>query len=544
MAQAYADAMQHGQMQPDGEHVVDPKRDRLVIVASSLGTVFEWYDFFIYGTLAPVIAALFFPTANPTSAFLLTLATFGAGFGVRPVGAVLFGYLGDKWGRKYTFLVTITLMGVATAAVGLLPTYAQAGIIAPILLVICRLLQGLALGGEYGGAAIYVAEHAPRNRRGLYTSFIQASVVGGFLLSVFVVLGTHTLFGTEEGNDWVWRIPFLVSLILLGVSLWVRLKLKESPVFQAMKEAGKISGNPLRESFKGWNQIKMILVALFGISAGLTVIWYTAQFQALYFLQNSLRIDDNSARLMVGCAALFSLFWFVLFGWLSDRIGRKTPIVAGYVFTLILVFPLFHWMANVANPELSEAMARNPVEVQGNNCEYAPFARVQTNPCGRALDALTRRGIAYTIVPAPGWTGEAYQVRVGADTVDAENGAALDAALVDAGYRLEKSTPEFSRIAQVVLAIIVIGFLSGMTYGPTAALLVELFPARVRYTSLSIPYHLGTGYFGGFLPFISQYIVAKTGDPFAGLWYTIGVVAVALVVTVIWLPETSGKRLD
>jgi MFS family permease len=311
-----------------------------------------------------------------------------------------------------------------------------------------------------------------------------------------------------------------------------------------MKEAGRISGNPLRDSFRGWHQVKMILVALFGIAAGLTVVWYTAQFQALYFLQNALRIDDNSARVMVGVAALFSVFWFVLFGWLSDKIGRKPPIVAGYVFTIILVFPLFHWMSNVANPELSVAMQRNPVEVQGNHCVFAPFAREQTNPCGRALDALTRRGIAYTIVPAPGWTGEAYQVRVGSDRVNAENAAELDAALTDAGYKLEKSAPEFGRILQVVLAIIVIGFLSGMTYGPTAALLVELFPARVRYTSLSIPYHLGTGYFGGFLPFISQYIVAKSGDPFAGLWYTIGVVAVALVVTILWLPETSGKRLD
>jgi MFS family permease len=536
---------------PDGEiaaagegHVIDPKRDRMVILASSLGTVFEWYDFFIYGTLAPVIAAHFFPSQNPTAALLLTLATFGAGFGVRPVGAILFGYLGDRLGRKYTFLVTITLMGVATAAVGMLPTYAQIGIAAPILLVTCRLLQGLALGGEYGGAAIYVAEHAPRHRRGFYTSFIQASVIGGFLLSVIMVLASNALVSAEAHDEWAWRIPFLVSLLLLAISLWVRLKLKESPVFKAMKEAGKLARNPLRESFNSWSKIKMVLVALFGIAAGLTVIWYTAQFQALYFLQNALRIEDSSARLMIGVAAMFSMFWFVLFGWLSDRIGRKPPILAGYALTIILIFPLFHWMASAANPELAVAMERNPVTVQGTNCDYDPFASRQATPCGRALDALTRRGIAYSLIPAPGWTDDTYQMRVGNEMVGAEDPAALDAALERAGYRLEKSSPPLGRAVQVVLAIVVIGFLSGMTYGPVAALLVEMFPARVRYTSLSIPYHIGTGYFGGFLPFISQYIVARTGDPFSGLWYTIAVVGMALFVTLIWLPETSGKNLD
>jgi MFS family permease len=530
---------------PDSDdYVIDPKRDRLVIVASSLGTVFEWYDFFIYGTLAPVIATLFFPTSNPTAAFLLTLATFGAGFGVRPIGAVLFGILGDRLGRKYTFLITITLMGVATAAVGMLPTYAQIGIAAPILLVTCRLLQGLALGGEYGGAAIYVAEHAPRNKRGFYTSFIQASVIGGFLLSVVTVLLSNWLVSDEARDAWAWRIPFLISIVLLAISLWVRLKLKESPVFQAMKKAGKTSSNPLRDSFRGGRQVKLIFVALFGIAAGLTVIWYTAQFQALYFLQNALRIDDTAARSMIGIAAAFSMFWFILFGWLSDKVGRKLPILIGYGLTIALMFPLFHWMASAANPELAQAMERNPVVVQGSGCDYNPFSQRQETPCGRALDALTRRGVAYTLQPTEGWQGGAYQVRVGSTVVDAEDPAALEPVLAGAGYRLEKTVPSLSRMAQVVLAIIVIGMLSGMTYGPAAALLVELFPARIRYTSLSVPYHIGTGYFGGFLPFISQYIVARTGDPFAGLWYTIGVVAMALVVTAFWLPETSGKNLD
>src|SRR4051812_37303709 len=413
----------------DHQLTIDPKRDRLIIFASTLGTVFEWYDFFIYGTLATVIGQQFFPSSNPTAALLLVLATFGAGFGVRPLGAILFGILGDKLGRKYTFLVTITLMGVATAAVGVLPTYAQVGIAAPVLLVICRLLQGLALGGEYGGAAIYVAEHAPQNKRGFYTSFIQAGVIGGFLLSVGVVLASGQLVDQASWEAWGWRIPFLFSVVLLAVSLWVRLKLKESPVFQAMKEAGQTAGNPLKESFKGGKRTKMILVALFGVAAGLTVIWYTAQFQALYFLQNALRIEDTAARAMIGVAAMFSLFWFILFGWLSDKIGRKTPIVVGYALTIILMFPLFHWMASAANPELSAAMQHHPVTVQGTSCAYNPFATRQATPCGRALDTLTRRGIAYTFVPAPGWSGDSYQVRIGSRIVNAENPAALEPAL-------------------------------------------------------------------------------------------------------------------
>jgi MFS family permease len=523
--------------------LIDAKRDRLVILASSLGTVFEWYDFFVYGTLAVLIAKLFFPAASETAGFLLALATFGAGFGVRPIGAILFGYLGDRLGRKYTFLVTITLMGVATAGVGLIPTHAQIGIAAPILLVICRLLQGLALGGEYGGAAIYVAEHAPRHKRGFYTSFIQASVIGGFLLSLAVVLASNTFVDKEAFEAWGWRIPFLFSIVLLAISLWIRLKLKESPVFQAMKEAGETARNPVKESFDSWPKIKLVLVALFGIAAGLTVIWYTAQFQALYFLQNALRIEDTAARLIVGIGAVFSLFWFILFGWLSDKIGRKPPILIGYALTILLMFPLFHWMASAANPELSAAMARSPVVVTGSDCSYDPFAtKGQATPCGKVLDILSKKGVGYTKAEGP--AGAAPIVTIGGAVVEAADPVALEGALKAAGYKLEKTTPPASRVWQIVLAIVVIGFLSGMTYGPVAALLVELFPARVRYTSMSVPYHIGTGYFGGFLPFISQYIVARTGDPFAGLWYTIGVVAMALVVTLIWLPETAGKELD
>jgi len=520
----------------------DAKRDRLVVIASTLGTVFEWYDFFVYGTLASIISGHFFPSDNPAVSFLIFLASFGVGFGMRPLGAVLFGVLGDRLGRKYTFLVTIAMMGVATAAVGILPTYETIGVAAPVLLVLCRVLQGLALGGEYGGAAVYVAEHAPAHRRGFYTSFIQSGVIGGFLLSLTVVLASNMFVDKDAFAAWGWRIPFLFSLLLLAVSLWIRLKLKESPVFKEMKANGEIASNPLRESFNSWARVKMILVALFGISAGLTVIWYTAQFQALYFLQNSLRIEDNTARLIVGASAVGSLFWFILFGWLSDRIGRRKPILIGYALTLVLLFPLFHWIADAANPQLAHAMERAPVVVTGSDCNYDPFAKEQATACGKVLDILSKKGIAYTKVE--GASAAAPSVTIGGWPVDASDAGSLEAGLGKAGYKLDKITPPLDGAVHIVLLLLMIGLLSGMTYGPVAALLVELFPARVRYTSLSVPYHIGTGYFGGFLPFISQYIVARTGDPFAGLWYTVGVVAMAFVVTLIWLPETAGKELE
>jgi len=359
---------------------------------------------------------------------------------------------------------------------------------------------------------------------------------------VAVVLIANLYAPKDAWESWGWRIPFIFSLLLLAVSLWIRLKLKESPVFKAMKEADEISHNPVRESFDSWAKIRLILVALFGIAAGLTVIWYTAQFQALYFLQTTLKIEDNSARLMLGCGAVFSLGWFVLFGWLSDKIGRKKPILIGYALTLVLIFPLFHWMADAANPELSAAMQTTPIIVTGSDCAYDPFAKVQATTCGKILDALSKKGVAYRKLDAP--AGTAPAVTIGGKPVQVDDPDVLDGALVEAGYKLEKTVLPLSRAFQVVMAIVAIGFLSGMTYGPVAALLVELFPARVRYTSMSVPYHIGTGYFGGFLPFISQYIVAKTGDPFAGIWYTFAVVALALVVTLFGLPETSGKELE
>jgi len=523
------------------------RRDRLVIIASSLGTVFEWYDFFVYGTLAALLGRLFFPTDNPTAGLLLSLATFGAGFGVRPLGALLFGILGDRFGRKYTFLATITLMGVSTAAVGLLPDFAQAGLWAPGLLVTLRLVQGLALGGEYGGAAIYVAEHAPPGRRGFYTSFIQASVVGGFLLSLMVTLLTVWATGKPAFDSWGWRIPFLVSLLLLGVSLYIRLQLHESPVFAAMKAAGTTSATPVRESFGKARNLGPVFVALFGIAAGLTVIWYTAQFSSLYFLQQTALVDETHAKLLSGLAALLSAPFFIFFGWLSDKIGRKPLMVTGYGLTLLLLFPLFHGLADAANPALARAVASAPITVTGVDCHYNPFAKRQVTACGQAMQYLATRGIGFHRVESAGLP---LRIRIG-DTiaVDLESvhtvldNAVVKRALDRAGYP-SASIPAERNDVRIVLTILAMGILSAMTYGPVAAILVELFPARIRYTSMSVPYHIGTGYFGGFLPLISQYIVAKSGDAYAGLWYTFAVVAVALVVTVIALPETRDRDIS
>ncbi len=522
---------------------IDPERDRLVILASALGTVFEWYDFFVYGTLAALIGKMFFPASSDGAAFLKSLAVFGVGFGMRPVGALLFGVLGDRLGRKYTFLVTITLMGIATAGIGFLPTFASAGVAAPFLLVTLRALQGLALGGEYGGAAIYVAEHAPQKKRGYYTSFIQGSVVGGFILSLIVVLGTTAIFGKEAWEAWGWRVPFIFSLFLLAVSLWIRMKLSESPVFQAMKEAGETAKNPLAESFNSWAKVRRLLAAMIGVAAGLTVIWYTGLFQTLSFLRDALRVDDTVSMILVGTGATISLSWFIFFGWLSDKVGRKKPIVIGYALTILIFFPLFHLIANLANPGLAAAMEKNPVVVTGSDCSFDAFAQSgQKTACGKVLDKLSKIGVAYTKVDGP--SGSAPALSIGGKDADASTPETVEASLKAAGYDLDKVTPPLANMLGILLCLIVIGALTGATYGPVASYMVELFPARVRYTSMSIPYHIGTGYFGGFLPFIAQLIVVKTGSPFAWLWYPIGVLVVALITTLFFLPETSGKELD
>ena len=511
---------------------------RLVITASSLGTVFEWYDFFIYGTLAAsgIIGRAFFPAGNETVQTLLAWAGFAVGFGFRPLGAVLFGYLGDRLGRKYTFLVTITLMGVATAGVGLVPSAAAIGFAAPILVLLLRVAQGLALGGEYGGAAIYVAEHSPARRAGFYTSFIQAGVAGGFILSLAVVLGVKAVMPAESWAAWGWRVPFLFSVVLLAISLWMRLKLSESPVFKAMRASGEVVKNPIAASFTYPGNLRRMLVALFGIAAGLTVIWYTSMFSVLSFLQTTMRVEETTAQMIAGFGAAVGVGWFILFGHLSDKVGRKPPIVAGYLLTLVFLFPIFWLIGAAANPGLAAAARAAPVVVQGPACSYSPFAATQTDPCAQVLDYLSKKGVAYSKVDAPD-----VGVTVGGRLVAETTPAGLDAALAVAGYDLTPVRPSARDVLVILLGILAITALSGITYGPVAALLSEMFPPEIRYSSLSIPYHLGTGYFGGFLPFISQYIVAKTGDPYAGLWYTWGVTLMALVVTVWGLKETRPR---
>ena len=518
----------HPDVQPSANDI------RLVIAASSAGTVFEWYDFFIYGTLAAIIGKTFFPSGNATLETLLVWAGFAVGFGFRPLGAVLFGFLGDKLGRKYTFLVTVALMGVATAGVGLIPSADSIGMAAPLLVLFLRILQGLALGGEYGGAAIYVAEHAAPERRGYFTSYIQASVVGGFVLSLIVVLTCKALMSAETWASWGWRVPFLLSLALLAISLWMRLKLSESPVFRAMQEEGELAGNPFVESMTYPGNPKRLFIALFGIAAGLTVIWYTAMFSALSFLKAAMHMEDTHAEIIVGLAAAVGMVFFIIFGKMSDRIGRKKPIVVGYLLTLLLLFPIFWTIGNAANPGLATAAARAPVVVSGPDCDYDPFAKDQDSNCSKLLSDLAATGVAYSLSAAPqlamtvGGEAQALDNYPWADKT--ARGKQLKALLAGAGYDLAKVTPSFQSGLIIFAALLAMMALSGATYGPVAALLSEMFPARIRYSSMSIPYHIGTGYFGGFLPLIASYIVTKTGDPFSGLWYTWGVVAVAFLV--------------
>jgi MFS family permease len=523
----------------DSGYVMDARRDRLVISASALGTVFEWYDFYIYGVLAPIIGRTFFPTDNPTVELLYSLAGFAIGFGFRPLGAALFGYLGDRLGRKYTFLATIVLMGGATAGVGLTPSAASIGAAAPIILILLRIMQGLALGGEYGGAAIYVAEHAPAGKRGFYTSFIQAGVIGGFILSLVVVVGTQMIVGKAAWEAWGWRLPFIFSLALLAISLWMRLMLRESPVFTAMKKAGEQSRNPLKEAFAYPGNKRRMLVAMIGIAAGFTVIAYTVMFQALYFLQSGLHVSPGTAQLLVGGSAFVGMGAFIFFGWLSDRVGRRKPIIIGYALVLLLLMPLYHFMGSVANPALYQAAERAPVVVSGADCSFDPFAKVQPSACGKLLDHFSKRGIPYDKL-----AGDRPAVTIGGTTVTDLSTDGLDVALTARGYDFGVVKPDWPRAMLLFLALLLLWTLSGATYGPVAALLSEYFPARIRYSSLSIPYHIGTGYFGGFLPLVSQYIVARTGDPYAGLWYTIVVVAVALLTCLIALPETRGAKLS
>ena len=543
MAEAVADLDQGPPV--SGDRADQARRTRLVIGASSAGTIFEWYDFFIYGTLAAsgIIGSTFFPSGNETLQTLLAWAGFAVGFGFRPLGAILFGYMGDRLGRKTTFLVTITLMGLATAGVGLVPSAAAIGIAAPILIILLRICQGLALGGEYGGAAIYVAEHSPPGKSGFYTSFIQASVVGGFVLSLAVVLGTKSLVSAEAWDTWWWRFPFLFSILLLAVSLWMRLKLSESPVFKALKEQGGCAANPFKASFTYPGNLKRLFVALFGIAAGLTVIWYTAMFSTLSLLQNIMRVDSTTAQIIVALGALLGCGWYILFGWMSDRVGRKRPIVIGYALTLLLIFPIYWTMGNAANPDRAAAHEQAPVTIHRSGCDFDPFAARQADLCGQIIGELGRLGVQYSFSQPPAGpnvaAAAATPVAIGlGDEVRSVAGAdQVRPLLEEAGYSCDPVSPSPGGIAVILLALLAITALSGMTYGPVAALLAEMFPPQIRYSSMSIPYHFGTGYFGGFQPFIASYIAASTGDPYSGLWYTFAVVAMALVVTFFWLPD-------
>jgi len=518
---------------------------RKVIFASSLGTVFEWYDFFLYGALAAVISKQFFAGVNDTTAFIFALMAFAAGFIVRPFGALVFGRLGDMIGRKYTFLATIILMGVATFAVGLLPTYASIGIAAPIILVILRMLQGLALGGEYGGAATYVAEHAPIGKRGFHTSWIQSTATLGLLLSLLVVLGCRYFTG-DQFEVWGWRIPFLLSIVLLGISTWIRLSLHESPAYLKMKEEGKASKAPIRESFGKWENLKVVLIALFSINAGQAVTFYAAQFYVLFFLTQFLKMDPAVANSLLIISVVIGAPFFIIFGWLSDKVGRKPVLMLGLLLATALYFPIFKSLAHYANPAIDHASRQAPITVVADpaTCtfQFDPVGKAKfDSPCDKVKTFLVKQGLPYSSVAAP--AGSTVQVSVGDVKLDGFDEAALRGAITLAGYPQQADMQQINK-PMIVALIVGLIIISAMCYGPLAALMVELFPTRIRYTSMSLPYHIGNGWFGGFLPTVSFALVVYTGDIFYGLWYPVLIAGVSLVVGMICLRETKNIDLD
>jgi MFS family permease len=513
-----------------------------VIFASSLGTVFEWYDFYLYATLAPFFAALFFPSGNATAALLASFATYAAGFLVRPFGALVFGRVGDLVGRKYTFLVTIVVMGVSTAAVGLLPTYASIGMISPIALVLLRLAQGLALGGEYGGAATYVAEHAPREKRGLHTSFIQTTATLGFFLSLVVIGVCRRAFDEPTFKAWGWRLPFLVSLILLGISVYIRLKLNESPLFLQMKAEGKGSKAPLRESFGNWSNLKIVLVALLGATAGQGVVWYTGQFYALFFLTGTLKVDWKTAYNILTIALILGTGFFVFFGWLSDKIGRKRIMLAGCLLGALTYFPIYRAMTHYANPAL-EAFAENTtIQVTAENCQIHlfPNPRTEFSECDTVQDFLAKRSLSFETVDAT--PGARPTTRINDTVIEGFDEKKLAATLKSLGYPAAAKAEDVNSPMLVLLVFIQVLFVT-MVYGPIAAFLVELFPTRIRYTSMSLPYHIGNGWFGGMLPLTATAVVAATGNIYAGLWYPVTVAALTVVVGALFVRETKDHHL-
>lgn len=532
--------------------IVSKAEERRVIFASSLGTVFEWYDFYLYATLAPFFAALFFPPGNDTAALLSAFATYAAGFLVRPFGALVFGRVGDLVGRKYTFLVTIVVMGASTFAVGLLPTYASIGFLAPLLLVSLRLLQGLALGGEYGGAATYVAEHAPANGRGYATSWIQTTATLGFFLSLLVIGLCRGFIDADAFRSWGWRIPFLVSLVLLVFSVYIRLKLNESPVFRQMKEEGRGSKRPLTESFFHYPNNKYVLLALLGATAGQGVVWYTGQFYALFFLQITLKVDYTIAYWLIGVALLIGTPFFIFFGWLSDRIGRLKIILAGCAIAALTYFPIFKGLTHYVNPALEQYAASTPVSVAADDCNFHIFILPGTRftGCDRAKDFLTKSGLSFESLPAV--AGSDVVVRIGpheirtveADwrkpsaTADSPAEAQLKQALAQTGYPPKADPNAINYPMTMVLLVIMLIYVT-MVYGPIAAFLVELFPTKIRYTSMSLPYHIGNGWFGGMLPLLATAMVASQGNIYAGLWYPIVVAVMTLVIGALFLRETK-----
>jgi MFS family permease len=521
---------------------------RMVIFASSLGTIFEWYDFYIYGTLGAFLAKYFFSNVPPNVGFIFALLAFAAGFAVRPFGALIFGRLGDTIGRKYTFLITMSLMGVGTFFIGVLPGYASWGIAAPVVLIALRLVQGLALGGEYGGAAIYVAEHSPPNKRGFYTSWIQTTATLGLFMALLLILGIRTAMGDKDFGDWGWRIPFLLSAILLAVSVWIRLKLNESPLFKKMVEEGKQSKRPLGEAFGEWSNAKIAIAALLGATAGEAVVWYGGQFYALFFLTQTLKVPAVTAWIMIAISLAIGTPGFILFGWLSDKIGRKPIMLAGFALAVITYFPIFSGLTHFANPKLEHALAAAPVTVTAdpNQCSFqfkATGTEKFTTACDIIKSTLVNLSVNYENVKAP--AGTKASVKIGDTQLNADTPnlpATIAAAIKNHGYPASADPKDINYPMTVLLLAILVVYVT-MVYGPIAAWLVELFPTRIRYSGLSLPYHIGNGWFGGFLPATVFAIVAATGNIYSGLWYPIVIAAMSFVVGLIFLPETKDRDI-
>ncbi len=531
--------------------------EKKVIFASSLGTVFEWYDFYLYGSLAAIIAKQFFSGLDEGSAFIFALLAFAAGFIVRPFGAIFFGRLGDMIGRKYTFLVTIVIMGLSTFIVGLLPNYATIGVAAPVILIALRMLQGLALGGEYGGAAVYVAEHSPQGKRGAYTSWIQTTATLGLFLSLMVILGTRTLIGEAAFADWGWRVPFIGSIFLLAVSVWIRLSMNESPAFAKMKAEGRTSKAPLSESFGQWKNLKIVILALIGLTAGQAVVWYSGQFYALFFLTQALKVDGAAANIYVAISLLIGTPFFIVFGAWSDKIGRKPIIMAGCLLAVLTYFPTFTALTKAANPALAAAQAANKVMVTANPAEcsfqFNPTGTVKfTSSCDIAKQALAGRSVSYDNAEAA--AGTTAKITVGQTVIEGYTSKGLTAAdakakadvfnkalgdaLKTAGYPAKADMAKVDQV-MVIAILTYLVILVTMVYGPIAAMLVELFPTRIRYTSMSLPYHIGNGWFGGLLPTTAFAIVAQTGNMYNGLWYPIIVAGMTFVVGMLFVKETK-----